>query len=99
MATMRAAQVSAPQGPFEIVERPIPQPTTGTVRIKVEACGICHSDSLTKNGAWPGITYPRVPGHEIAGVIDAVGPGVTGWASGQRVGVGWTGGYCGGCDN
>ena len=99
MAVMRVAQVSRPKGPFEIVERPIPEPGAGTVRIKVQACGICHSDSLTKEGAFPGIQYPRVPGHEVAGVIDAVGPGVAGWEPGQRVGVGWNGGYCGYCDH
>jgi D-arabinose 1-dehydrogenase-like Zn-dependent alcohol dehydrogenase len=99
MAVMRVAQVSRPKGPFEIVERPIPEPGAGTVRIKVHACGICHSDSLTKEGAFPGIEYPRVPGHEVAGVIDAVGPGVSGWELGQKVGVGWNGGYCGYCDH
>ena len=99
MAMMRVAQVSRPKGPFEIVERPIPEPRAGSVRIKVHACGICHSDSLTKEGAFPGIQYPRVPGHEVAGVIDAVGPGVAGWEPGQRVGVGWNGGYCGYCDH
>jgi D-arabinose 1-dehydrogenase-like Zn-dependent alcohol dehydrogenase len=98
MAKMRVAQVSRPKGPFEIVEREIPAPAAGSVRIKVQACGVCHSDSLTKEGAIPGIQYPRVPGHEVAGVIDAVGPGVAGWAAGQRVGVGWNGGYCGWCD-
>jgi D-arabinose 1-dehydrogenase-like Zn-dependent alcohol dehydrogenase len=98
MATMRVAQVSRPNGPFEIVDRPIPQPGPGSLRIKVHACGICHSDSLVKEGAYPGIQYPRVPGHEVAGVVDAVGPGVAGWAVGQRVGVGWHGGYCGHCD-
>jgi D-arabinose 1-dehydrogenase-like Zn-dependent alcohol dehydrogenase len=85
-------------GAFEIVERPIPEPAAGSVRIRVLACGICHSDSLVKEGAFPGITYPRVPGHEVAGVIDAVGSGVAGWQRGQRVGVGWSGGYCGYCD-
>jgi len=99
MAMMRVAQVSRPNGDFEIVERPIPEPGAGTVRIKVEACGVCHSDSITKTGAFPGIQYPRVPGHEVAGVIDAVGPGVAGWEPGQRVGVGWNGGYCGYCDH
>jgi len=99
MATMRVVQVSRPNGPFEIVERPIPEPGAGTVRIKVLACGICHSDSLIKEGLWPGIQYPRVPGHEVSGVIDAVGPGVDGFSSGQRVGVGWHGGYCGHCDH
>jgi D-arabinose 1-dehydrogenase-like Zn-dependent alcohol dehydrogenase len=99
MAVMRVAQVSRPKGPFEIVERPIPEPGAGTVRIKVQACGVCHSDSLTKEGAMPWIQYPRVPGHEVAGVIDAVGPGVAGWEAGQKVGVGWNGGYCGYCDH
>jgi D-arabinose 1-dehydrogenase-like Zn-dependent alcohol dehydrogenase len=99
MATMRAVQVSRPKGPFEIVERLIPEPGAGSVRIKVQACGICHSDSLVKEGAFPGIQYPRVPGHEVAGVIDAVGPGVADWKPGQRVGVGWNGGYCGHCDH
>ena len=99
MATMRVVQVSRPNGPFEIVERQIPEPGTGSVRIKVQACGICHSDSLTKEGAYPGIQYPRVPGHEVAGVVDAVGPGVAGWVPGQRAGVGWHGGYCGHCDH
>ncbi len=99
MATMRVAQVTRPRGPLEIVERPVSNPGPGWVRIKVQACGICHSDSLIKEGAWPGIEYPRVPGHEVAGVIDAVGSGVPGFAPGQRVGVGWHGGYCGHCDH
>src|SRR5438445_3876060 len=98
MATMRVAQVSRPNGPFEIVERQIPEPGAGSVRIKVLACGICHSDSVTKEGLFPGIQYPRVPGHEVAGVIDAIGPNVPGWEPGERVGVGWNGGYCGYCD-
>src|SRR5256712_5990164 len=92
MATMRAVQLSRPGGPFEMVERPIPEPGAGSVRIKVRACGICHSDALTKEGGWPGIRYPRVPGHEVAGAIDAVGPGVVGWEEGQPAGVGWHGG-------
>jgi D-arabinose 1-dehydrogenase-like Zn-dependent alcohol dehydrogenase len=99
MATMRVAQVSRPNGPFEIVQRPIPEPGAGTVRIKVLACGICHSDSFVKEGAFPGLRYPRVPGHEVSGVIDAVGPGVADWKPGERVGVGWHGGYCGHCDH
>ncbi len=99
MAMMRVAQVPRAGGAFEIVERSIPDPGAGTVRIQVQACGICHSDSLTKEGHYPGIQYPRVPGHEVAGVIDAVGSGVSGWESGQRVGVGWNGGYCGYCDH
>ena len=95
---MRVAQISGPKGKFEIVERPIPQVASGRVRIKVAACGVCHSDSLVKEGLWPGLQYPRVPGHEVAGTIDAVGEGVAGWAPGQRVGVGWHGGYCGRCE-
>src|SRR5436853_6470317 len=92
-STMKAVQVPRAGGNFEIVERPIPQPEGGQVRIKVEACGICHSDALVKEGHWPGIQYPRVPGHEIAGRIDAVGADVTLWKRGQRVGVGWHGGH------
>ena len=99
MPKMRAAQVARPGGPFEIVEREIPQPAAGQVRIKVQACGICHSDGLTKEGLMPGIQYPRIPGHEVVGVVDAVGAGVTQWRPGQRVGVGWHGGHCGACDN
>lgn len=95
---MRVAQVSRPKGKFEVVERPIPEAAPGTARIKVAACGICHSDSLVKEGLWPGLQYPRVPGHEVAGTIDAIGAGVTGLAPGQRVGVGWHGGYCGRCE-
>ncbi|MCE9547168.1 MAG: alcohol dehydrogenase [Planctomycetia bacterium] len=98
MPTMRAVQVVSAKGPFELVERPIPEPGPGTVRIKVQACGICHSDSIVKDGLFAGIDYPRVPGHEVAGVVDAIGPGVTMWQVGQRVGVGWHGGYCGECE-
>src|SRR3954462_11651709 len=94
----RYVQVSKPGGPFETVERDVPEPGASQVRIKVQACGICHSDSLTKEGLMPGIQYPRVPGHEVAGVIDAVGPGVARWQPGQAGGVGWNGGYCGVCD-
>jgi D-arabinose 1-dehydrogenase-like Zn-dependent alcohol dehydrogenase len=97
MAKMKVAQVAKPGADFEIVEREIPQAGAGQVRIRVQACGICHSDSLTKEGHWPGITYPRVPGHEIAGVIDELGAGVAGWKKGQRVGVGWHGGQDGTC--
>ncbi|MGA9507354.1 MAG: alcohol dehydrogenase [Candidatus Sulfotelmatobacter sp.] len=89
---MKAVQVSKPGAEFEIVEREIPKPGEGQVRIKVQACGVCHSDVLTKEGLWPGIQYPRVPGHEVAGVVDEVGAGVSGWKKGQRVGVGWHGG-------
>ena len=99
MLKMRAVQVSRPKGPFEIVEREIPEPSPGSVRIKVQACGICHSDSITKEGLMPGIQYPRVPGHEVVGVVDAVGQGVARWKPGQRVGVGWHGGHCGYCDS
>jgi D-arabinose 1-dehydrogenase-like Zn-dependent alcohol dehydrogenase len=94
---MRAAQVPHAKGPFELVERDIPEPQAGWVRIKVQACGICHSDSLTKDGTWPGIQYPRIPGHEVIGIIDAIGSDVAGWTTGQRVGVGWHGGHCGHC--
>ncbi len=94
MPRMKAVQISKPGGNFELVERNIPEPARGQVRVKVEACGICHSDALVKEGHWPGIQYPRVPGHEIAGRIDAVGDGVTQWSPGQRVGVGWHGGHC-----
>lgn len=99
MTKMRVVQVPQPNGPFEIVEREIPEPSAGEVRVKVQACGICHSDSFTKEGTWPGIEYPRVPGHEVAGVIDALGAGVSEWTEGQRVGVGWHGGHCGHCDD
>ena len=98
MPKMRAAQVPAPKAPFQIVEREIPEPPAGAVRVKVEACGICHSDWFTKEGLWPGIEYPRVPGHEIAGVVDALGANVPGWKKGERVGIGWHGGHCGYCD-
>jgi D-arabinose 1-dehydrogenase-like Zn-dependent alcohol dehydrogenase len=96
-APMKAAQISKPGGDFEIVEREIPTPGPEQVRIKVEACGVCHSDVLTKEGQWPGIQYPRVPGHEVAGIIDELGPGVSEWKKGQRAGVGWHGGHDGTC--
>ena len=100
MPTMRAVQVSRPGGPLELVERPVPEPGPGAVRIRVHACGICHSDSLTVEGHWPGIQFPRVPGHEVIGVIDAVGGGVPErWKKGQRVGVGWHAWHCSTCDN
>jgi D-arabinose 1-dehydrogenase-like Zn-dependent alcohol dehydrogenase len=98
MSAMRVAQVSRPNGPLELVERARPDPGEGTVRVAVDACGICHSDTLTKTGAFPGIVLPRVPGHEVVGRIDALGPGVQGWSVGERVGVGWHGGYCGRCE-
>ncbi len=90
---MKAAQISKPGADFELVERDIPEPGAGQVRVKVEACGICHSDFVVKEGLWPGLQYPRVPGHEVAGRIDAVGSNVTQWKTGQRVGVGWHGGH------
>lgn len=93
MARMKAVQIGKAGGDFEIVERDIPEPAKNQVRIKVEACGICHSDALVKEGHWPGIKYPRIPGHEIAGRIDSVGADVTNWKPGQRVGVGWHGGH------
>ena len=94
---MPVAQVPKPGADFQIVERDIPEPGVGQVRIKVQACGVCHSDVFTKEGLWPGIQYPRVPGHEVVGVIDEVGAGVSGWTKGQRVGVGWHGGHDGTC--
>jgi D-arabinose 1-dehydrogenase-like Zn-dependent alcohol dehydrogenase len=97
VAPMKAAQISKPGAGFEIVEREIPNPDAGQVRIKVQACGVCHSDMLTKEGGLPGIQYPRVPGHEVAGIIDELGAGVSAWKKGQRVGVGWHGGHDGTC--
>jgi len=97
MAKMKAVQVPKPGADFEIVEREIPEPGPGQVRIRVQACGVCHSDVVTKDGMFPGISYPRVPGHEVAGVIDKVGDGVKNWKKGDRVGVGWHGGQDGTC--
>jgi D-arabinose 1-dehydrogenase-like Zn-dependent alcohol dehydrogenase len=94
---MRAVQVTSANGAFELVERDVPEPAAGHVRVKVQACGVCHSDSFTKLGAFPGIQFPRVPGHEIVGLVDALGAGVPDWQPGQRVGVGWHGGHCGHC--
>jgi D-arabinose 1-dehydrogenase-like Zn-dependent alcohol dehydrogenase len=94
---MRVVQIPAANGPFELVDRETPSPGAGMVRVKVQACGICHSDQYAKEGSRPGIQYPRIPGHEIAGVIDAIGAGVPGWEVGERVGVGWHGGHCGYC--
>lgn len=93
----RAVEVTAAGGPFKLVEREFPDPPAGHVRIRVQACGVCHSDSLTKEGYWPGIQYPRVPGHEVAGVLDAVAPDVPLFKKGQRVGLGWHGGHCNYC--
>jgi D-arabinose 1-dehydrogenase-like Zn-dependent alcohol dehydrogenase len=95
---MRSVQVSKPKGPLEMVEKEIPEPGIHQVRIRVQACGICHSDSMMKEGLFPGLTYPRVPGHEVAGVIDEVGKDVIEWKARQRVGVGWHGGHCGHCE-
>jgi D-arabinose 1-dehydrogenase-like Zn-dependent alcohol dehydrogenase len=97
VAPMKAAQVPEPGADFQIVEREIPKPNAGHVRIKVRACGVCHSDALTKEGSWPGLQYPRVPGHEVVGVIDELGEGVSEWTVGERVGVGWHGGHDGTC--
>ena len=94
---MRAARISRTGGPLELVECEIPQPASGQVRIKVQACGVCHSDALVQQGQWPGIQYPRVPGHEVVGIVDAVNADVSQWKPGQRVGVGWYGGHCGHC--
>ena len=95
---MRVAQISTANGAFELVEREIPEPGRDAVRVAVDACGVCHSDILVKLAAWPGLALPRVPGHEVIGRIDALGAGVDGWKIGQRVGIGWHGGYCGKCD-
>src|ERR1700724_95460 len=97
IAPMKAAQIPKPGADFQIVEREVPKPGAGHVLIKVQACGVCHSDLFTKEGAWPGIEYPRVPGHEVVGVIDEIGAGVTVWKNGQRIGVGWHGGHDGTC--
>jgi alcohol dehydrogenase/propanol-preferring alcohol dehydrogenase len=99
MPKMRAVQVARANGPLELVERDVPVPDAGMVRVKVEACGVCHSDTLAKTGVLPGARFPRVPGHEVAGVVDAVGAGVANWKAGQRVGIGWHGGYCGTCED
>ena len=99
IAPMKVAQVPKGGADFQIVEREVPSPGPGQVRIKVQACGVCHSDVLTKEGAWPGIQYPRVPGHEVAGIIDELGAGVSEWKQGQRVGVGWHGGHDGTCSS
>jgi len=93
VGTMKVAQISKPGAGFEVVDREIPKPGAGQIRVKVQACGVCHSDVLTVEGAWPGIEYPRIPGHEVAGFVDEVGPGVSAWKKGQRVGVGWHGGH------
>ena len=97
MSQMIAVQIAGPGGALEVVNRPVPEPGPNRDRIKIQACGVCHSDVFVKDGHWPGLVYPRVTGHEVAGVIDAVGPGVTNWKQGQRAGVGWHGGHCGHC--
>jgi len=99
MPRMKVAQVAKPNAALEIVERDVPNPAARQVRIKVEACGVCHSDVVTVAGVFPGIQYPRVPGHEVVGVIDAVGAEVPNWKAGMRVGVGWHGGHCGHCSS
>ncbi|MEO6203376.1 MAG: alcohol dehydrogenase [Nitrospirales bacterium] len=98
MKKMKAVEVRQAKGPLQLVEREVPKPGTGQVLIKVQACGICHSDVFTKEGLWPGLEYPRIPGHEIAGIIEEMGSGVDGWKQGQGVGVGWHGGHCGRCE-
>ena len=97
VGTMKVAQIAKPKAGFQIVDREIPEPGARQVRIKVQACGVCHSDVLTVEGLWPGIEYPRIPGHEVVGVVDELGPGVSEWKKGQRVGVGWHGGHDGTC--
>jgi D-arabinose 1-dehydrogenase-like Zn-dependent alcohol dehydrogenase len=94
---MKVAQIAKPGAGFQILDREIPQPGVGQVRIKVQACGVCHSDVLTVEGSWPGIEYPRIPGHEVVGIVDELGGGVSGWKKGQRTGVGWHGGHDGTC--
>jgi alcohol dehydrogenase/propanol-preferring alcohol dehydrogenase len=98
MPKIKVVQVSRPGGPLEVVERELAEPAAGEVQLKVEACGICHSDTLVREGGWPGMKYPRVPGHEVVGIIEAIGAGVTGFSRGERVGVGWYGGHDGRCD-
>ena len=97
MPTMKAMQVQSPGAEFELIQREIPEPKEHEVLIKVEACGICHGDALAKEGGFPGLTYPRIPGHEVVGTIEKTGSSVTTWKVGQRVGVGWHGGHCGYC--
>jgi D-arabinose 1-dehydrogenase-like Zn-dependent alcohol dehydrogenase len=96
---MKKIRVASAGGSFELIEAPVREPAAGHVRVKVQACGICHSDSMTKDGGWPGIVYPRSPGHEIAGIIDALGEGTDPWKVGDRVGIGWHGGHCGKCES
>ena len=98
MKKMKAVEVRQAKGSLQLVEREVPSPGSGQVLVKVQACGICHSDVFTKEGLWPGLEYPRIPGHEIAGIIEEMGSGVEGWKQGQRIGVGWHGGHCGRCE-
>ncbi|HSF08052.1 MAG TPA: alcohol dehydrogenase catalytic domain-containing protein, partial [Nitrospirales bacterium] len=98
MKKMKAVEVRQAKGSLQLVEREVPNPGSGQVLVKVQACGICHSDVFTKEGLWPGLEYPRIPGHEIAGIIEEMGSGVEGWKQGQRIGVGWHGGHCGHCE-
>lgn len=98
MARMKVVQATAPGSDWKLIERDVPRPAPDQVRVKVQACGICHSDMFVKEGLWPGLEFPRIPGHEIAGLIDEVGSSVTAWHTGQRVGVGWHGGHCGQCE-
>ena len=98
MKKMKAVEVRQEKGSLQLVEREVPSPGSGQVLVKVQACGICHSDVFTKEGLWPGLEYPRIPGHEIAGIIEEMGSGVEGWKQGQRIGVGWHGGHCGRCE-
>ena len=97
-SSMRIVRVTRARGPLELGEQPVLEPGPGAVRIKVEACGICHSDVMTKDGLWPGLQFPRAPGHEVAGVVDTIGAGVAGWSIGERAGLGWHGGHCGHCE-
>ena len=99
MQRMKVAQVAKPNAVLEVIERDVPDPKPRQVRIKVQACGVCHSDMYTVAGAFPGIQYPRVPGHEVVGIVDAVGADVPDWKQGMRVGVGWHGGHCGHCSS
>ena len=97
MATMRAMSVPARGAKLRLEERPVPEPARGEVLVRVQACGVCHSDTVTVEGRMPGLSYPRIPGHEVIGVIDAVGAAVSGWQTGTRVGIGWSPGACGYC--
>lgn len=97
MSTSKVVEVRTRGGDLELTERSIPEPALDQVRLKIEACGICRGDDVCRLGFWPGISYPRIPGHEVIGIIDAVGDGVVGWEIGERVGTGWNAGYCEDC--